>query len=187
MTHPQIDPAVPITGETIQTLTAWSAQRGSEAAFQALLAASASAIRSARAAVSDVQVASLSLAQARAAEAITVEMESAAEALESSLSEQGACLLDAKPGPVAAFRAQLPALADWRGRRARLSAPQAGPTWLGATSNAIRTLGDTADHMDALADGQPDPSPSRQLGHEVAARLRHYRNGLMAEVARLVD
>jgi len=179
--------AAPITGEAIQTLTSWSADRGSEAAFQALLAASASAVRSARKAVADVQRASLSLAQARAAEAITDEMETTAEALESGLSEQGACLLEVKPGPVAALRAQLPGLASWRGRRARLETPQIRPTWLGATSHAIRTLGDTAEHMDALAENQPEPSPSRQLGQEVAARLRHHRNGLMAEVARLVD
>ncbi|GAB5536057.1 MAG: hypothetical protein Rubg2KO_23060 [Rubricoccaceae bacterium] len=186
MTHPSFL-AAPITGEAVQALTSWSADRGSEAAFQALLAASASAVRSARMAVADVQRASLSLAQARAAEAITDEMQTTAEALESGLSEQGACLLDAKLGPIAALRAQLPALAPWRGRRARLAAPQTRPTWLGATSHAIRTLGETAEHMDALADNQPEPSPSRQLGQELAARLRHHRNGLMAEVARLVD
>ena len=185
MTHSTVL-AGPLTGEAIHALTSWSAERGSEAAFQALLAASASAVRSARAAVSDVQTASLSLAQARAAEAITEEMDTTVEALESGLSEQGACLLDAKPGPVAALRAQLPALASWRGRKARLAVPPR-PTWLGATSHAIRTLGETAEHMDALADNQPESSPSRQLGQEIAARLRHHRNGLMAEVARLVD
>lgn len=186
MTHSTVQ-APPITEDAIQGLTSWSADRGSEAAFQALLAASASAVRSARVAVADVQRASLSLAQARAAEAISDEMETTVEALESGLSEQGACLLEAKPGPVAALRAQLPALASWRGRRARFAAPQARPTWLGATSHAIRTLGETAEHMDALAENQPEPSPSRQLGQEIAARMRHHRNGLMAEVARLVD
>ncbi|MEO0557759.1 MAG: hypothetical protein AAF170_06200 [Bacteroidota bacterium] len=184
MTHPTIL-AGPVTGEAVQALTVWSADRGSEAAFQALLAASASAVRSARTAVADVQHASLSLAQARAAEAISEEMEITAQALELGLSEQGACLLDAKPGPVAALRAQLPTLASWRGRRPR--SPEARPTWLNATSNAIRTLGETAEHIDALADNQPEPSPSRQLGRDIAARLRHHRNALMAEVARLVD
>jgi hypothetical protein len=187
MTHPITDVAAPITGEAVQALTSWSADRGSEAAFQALLAASASAVRSARAAVSDVQRASLSLAQARAAEAITDELATTVSALESGLSQQGACLLEAKRGPVAALRAQLPGLASWRGRRAKLAEASARPTWLSATSNAIRTLGGVAEHMDALAGNQPNPSPSRQLGHEVAARMRHHRNGLMAEVARLVD
>ena len=187
MTHPTLDSAAPLTENAIQTLTSWSAERGSEAAFQALLAASASAVRSARTAVSDVERSSLSLAQARAAEAITDEMSTTVDALESGLSEQGACLLEAKPGPVAVLRAQLPALGAWRGRKARLAAPTPRPTWLAATSHAIRTLGETAEHMDALAENQPEPSPSRQLGQEVAARLRHHRNALMAEVARLVD
>ena len=186
MTHSAIAVA-PLTGSTIQDLVAWSTERGSEAAFQALLAASASAVRSARAAVADVQTASLSLAQARAAEAITDEMDGTVAALESALSEQGACLLETRPGPVATLRAQLPALASWRGRRARLEVPAKQPTWLATISTAIRTLSETAEHMDALADNQPEPSPSRQLGQEVAARLRDHRNGLMAEVARLVD
>ena len=179
------DLAPPITREAVQALALWSADRGSEASFQALLAASAEAVRSARDPVASVERASLSLAQAQAASAVAAELAEAADALEAGLNEHGACLIGTAPGVVASLRSRLPALAAWRGRRAAESAPR--PTWLAATSRAIEALGETADHLDSLAEGQPDPSPSRQLGREVAARLRHHRDGLVDEVARLLD
>ena len=176
-------PAGPLTEEAVQAFAAWSAERGSQATFQALLAASATAVRSASSTVSDVQRASLSLAQSRAAAAIADELATTAASLDAALSEKGACLIDAPVGPIAALRQRLPAFSGWRDR----STPAPRPTWLAATGRAIDTLGDTADHLDALAVGQPDPSPSRQLGQAVAARLRHHRNALADEVARLLD
>ena len=176
--------AGPLTEEAVQALAAWSAERGSEATFQALLAASASAVRAARATVLDVEVASLSLAQAQAAAAIAAELETTAESLDAALNENGACLIGRPAGPVEALRRRLPALTSWR---ARFEPPPPRPTWLAATGRSIEALGETADHLDALGDGQPDPSPSHQLVHAVAARLRHHRDGLVDEVARLLD
>ena len=176
--------AGPLTEEAVQALAAWSAERGSEATFQALLAASASAVRSARATVLDVEAASLSLAQSQASAAIAVELATTAESLDAALNENGACLIGRPSGPVAALRQRLPALTSWR---ARFDPPAPRPTWLAATGRSIEALGETADHLGALGDGQPDPSPSRQLAHAVAARLRHHRDGLVDEVARLLD
>ncbi|MGB3542405.1 hypothetical protein, partial [Rubrivirga sp.] len=61
------------------------------------------------------------------------------------------------------------------------------PTWLAAAAAAVEALGQSAEHVTMLADGQPPRSSASALARLVAERLRSGRDLLLADVARLVD
>ena len=63
----------------------------------------------------------------------------------------------------------------------------APPDWFLATSSAVESLGEAAEHLDALAVAQPPDSAARELGTSIAAFLRRSRDLLLGDIARLVD
>ena len=190
--------AVPTT-EAIGALAARSLARESGAAFQSLLAASLDALGRLGDHVRAAERAALCLSQQEHAAAIAADLDAAQRALKSGLADEAHCLSAAGPSLPDALRGLLrpdrQRLADAaRAVRGALRRPapeasseDAPADWFAATAHAVEALGETAEHLDALATAQPDASASRELGAAVAAFLRRSRDTLLSDIARLVD
>ena len=80
-----------------------------------------------------------------------------------------------------------PAPSAWRPAGRPAPRRKARPGWFAATADAVEALGETAAHLDALADAQPPGSAAHELGADIATFLRDRRDTLLADIARLVD
>lgn len=178
-----------LTPDAVCSLAEQSVERGSASAFQAILAASSTAVRAARAAVVAAQDAALSLRQRETAESVASDLEAAVVALNVGVSDQARCLERRRPADrVRALRPSpgwLPRLRERAADLAQSGAPSV--TWLAAAASAVEALGQSAEHIETLAIAQPERSSAYALGGLVAARLRAGRDLLLADVARLVD
>ncbi len=178
-----------LTADSVRALAERSVARDSSSAFQALLAASAQAVRTARQTVLEAEGAALSLRQRETVTAVAADLEVVAEALCAGISAEARCLDRRRPADrVRALRPSpgwLPRLRERAAERAQGGAPT--PTWLAAAAAAVEALGQSAEHITMLAAGQPSKSSARALGGLVAERLREGRDLLLADVARLVD
>ena len=177
-----------LTPDSVRLLAERSVARDSASAFQALLAASAHAVRTARATVLEAEGAALSLRQRETVAAVAADLEAAADALCAGISDQARCLERRRPADrVRALRPSPGWLPRLRERAAERAQGAPAPTWLAAAAAAVEALGQSAEHVAVLADGQPPRSSSAALGRLVAERLRAGRDRVLADVARLVD
>lgn len=189
---PTTDTLAPLTREAMAELTARSRERGSGAAYQALLAATLEALSRLRAEVQQARDAALTLAQREHAGAVADGLATTAAALREDLAEGRACL-DARPQTIPdALRGLLQprrgALRDAAATvREALRPEEASPDWFSATAGAVGALGAAATHLDGLAGAQPDGSAARELARRVAAFLERSRDVLLSDVARLMD
>lgn len=171
-----------LTPESVTRLADQSSERGSGAAFQALLASAAEAVRGSARRVREAESAALCLAQQDAAASIAQDLDRVAAALRSGLSAQGRCLVSDGAAPSYSLRGLLRSRRDALKVRARSS-----PSWFSAIQDAVKSLGESAEHMETLCAGQPDESSAHELGDDVAALLRHHEKALRSEIARFGD
>ena len=168
--------------EEVQELAARAEKQGSAIAFQSTLASAAQAVQRALQREVVVEEAALSLAQQDTLRGMSRELRAVSDALQSSLDDQGRCLMPPRPDT-----------AKWSARLARkVRAPRKPeavqrPTWWFSLTEAIETLEEGADRMDALASGQSDEAPSRALGRATAELLRGHQDRLLGEADRWID
>lgn len=189
--------AVLPTPETVSALAARSLTRESGAAFQSLLAATHDALGRLIGSVRAAESTALCLAQRENAQAVADGLVATRDALNVGMAEEAQCLRAGAPSLSSALRGLLrpdrQRLADAAravrhaaSRSFRSEASGAG-SWFAATTRAVEVLGETATHLDALADAQPPDSAAHELGADVAAMLRQSRDTLLADIERLVD
>lgn len=146
-------------------------------AFQSTLAAAAQAVERALRCEEAAAGAALSLAQRDALAGMTEELRAVTGALQALLDEQGRCLMpscaDEKKSMFRRIR---------RDRSAER--PSERPSWWFSLTEAIETLEEGADRMEALAGGQPAAVPSRVLSESTAALLRGHHDRLVDEAER---
>ena len=90
-------------------------------------------------------------------------------ALAAGVSAEGRCLKRPRR-PADVVRAVLRPTPGWL-PRLRPSDAAPAPTWISAAGAAVETIGQTASHIQTLADAQPEASSARVLGSRVAAAL----------------
>ncbi len=178
---PDMEVSTPLV-EEVRELAARAVRQGSVIAFQSTLAAAAQTVQRALQHEVAVEAAALSLAQQDALHGMTGELRAVSDALQASLDEQGRCLMP----PCSAAK-------KWTERLAsKVRAPHKPevthrPTWWFSLTEAIGTLEEGADRLDALASGQPDDAPSRALGHATADLLRGHQDRLVGEAERWIN
>ncbi|MGB3543716.1 hypothetical protein, partial [Rubrivirga sp.] len=86
-----------LTSESVRSLAERSVARESASAFQAIVAASAHAVRTARRTVLEAEGAALSLRQRETATGVASDLEAATEALCAGISEEARCLDRRRP------------------------------------------------------------------------------------------
>ncbi|OZC01835.1 hypothetical protein [Rubricoccus marinus] len=185
------------TPDGVSALAARSLARESGAAFQSLLAATHDALGRLIATVRAAESSALCLAQQEHAHGIAENLIATREALYTGIADEARCLRTGAPSLSAALRGlvrptrqRLADAAQAVREAARTSLqPEAcgGSGWFVSTARAVEALGETATHLDALAEAQPQGSAARELGAEVASMLRHSRDTLLADIERLVD
>ena len=181
-----------LSADAVVGLREQSVRRESAASFQALLAATAGAVRALAAPVAEAEAAALNLAQRQRVAAVAADLGALGDALGAGVTAEGRCLSPRRT-PADRVRAVLRPAPGWlprlRERAADLAGPQAPParTWVSAAAAAVEALGQTATHLATLAAAQPADSSARALGDRVAARLRLHHDAVLADVARLVD
>lgn len=182
-----------LSAEAVEALSARSVLRESAASFQALLAATRSALQHLQCPLGDAEAAALNLRQRQTVAGVGADLAAVIEALGAGVSVEGRCLATPRRTPAQRVRAILRPAPGWLPRLRERAADLAGPnppparTWLSAVAAAIEALGQTAEHVATLAAAQPAASSARELGLRVAVRLREHRDSLLAAVARLVD
>ena len=168
--------------EEVRELAARAEKQGSAIAFQSTLASAAQAVQRALRREEVVEEAALSLAQQDTLRSMNRELRAVSDALQSSLDAQGRCLMPARPTP-----------AQWSARLARkVRAPRKPesaqrPSWWFSLIEAIETLEEGADRMDAIVSGQSHEAPSRALGQATAELLREHQGRLLDEANRWID
>lgn len=173
--------STPLVDE-VSDLAERSAHRGSVIAFQSTLAAAARAVEQALRSEEAVEAAALSLAQQGALHDMTAQLRAASEALVGQLDRHGRCLMP--PGEPKKRRG-LSLARFHRSSGKQEDVPR--PTWWFSLAEAIDTLEEGAERMDALTAGQADACPSRQLGEATAHLLRHHHDRLVGEADRWID
>ncbi|MEL6615205.1 MAG: hypothetical protein AAFQ43_05680, partial [Bacteroidota bacterium] len=182
-----------LTPAAVTTLAAQSVARESEAAFQSLLAATLDALPRLAGTVREAEGAALSLAQRETARTVAEEIDATRQALQGAVADEARCLASGAPTLSEALRGllrpdrQRVADAARALRNAFRPAPEADQDWFAATAHAVEALGESAEHLGALAAAQPPASASRALGSTVSAALRRWREAMLADIARLVD
>lgn len=185
--------SVALTPDAVSTLAAQSLVRESGAAFQSLLAATLDAMPRLAGSVREAEGAALCLAQRETAASVADEIDATQEALRGAVADEARCLASGAPTLTDALRGLLrpdrQSVADAARalREALRPTPEADADWFAATAHAVEALGETAEHLGALAAAQPPASASHALGATVAASLRRWRDALLADIARLVD
>lgn len=168
--------------EEVQELAARAEKQGSAIAFQSTLAAAAQTVQRALRREEAAEEAALSLAQQDALRGMSGELRAVSDVLQASLDHQGRCLMPADPNAK-----------SWSARLARKVRvprkpdPVHRPTWWFSLTEAIDTLEEGADRMDALASGQAAEAPSRALGQATADLLRSHQDRLLSEADRWID
>ncbi|HIG74572.1 MAG TPA: hypothetical protein EYQ24_08360 [Bacteroidetes bacterium] len=187
-------PAAIPTAEMVGALQTRSVQRESGAAFQSLLAVACDALAGLASPVRRAEDAALNLSQREHAQTVREQLQEALCALRSGLADTSRCLSAVRPSLPEALRGLLrpdrQRLAD-AAHAVRVATARpvetAPPDWFLATSSAVESLGEAAEHLDALAVAQPPDSAARELGTSIAAFLRRSRDLLLGDIARLVD
>lgn len=168
--------------EEVKDLAARAVQQGSVIAFQSTLAAAAQTVQRALRQEEAAENAALSLAQKDALRGMVGELRAVFDVLQSSLDDQGRCLMPPHP------KTQ-----RWSTRLANKvrtpREPEANhhPTWWFSLTEAIETLDEGADRMDALASGQPADAPSRALSQATVELLRSHQDRLLGEAERWIN
>ncbi len=184
------------TPDRVSDLAARSLSRESDAAFQSLLAATHDALGRVIGAVREAEASALCLAQQEHARTVAEDLVATREALHTGMSDGAQCLRYRVPSLSAALRGLLrpdrQRLADAaRAVReaARTLRPEVsvGAGWFFTTAHAVEALGDTATHVESLAEAQPGGSAAREIGSDVVAVLRLSRDTLLGDIARLAD
>lgn len=168
--------------EEVRELAARAEKQGSAIAFQSTLAAAAQTIQRALQREEAAEAAALSLAQQDALRGMSGELRAVSDVLQSSLDRQGRCLMPTCPDAT-----KWPARLARKVRAPRKPAPVQRPTWWFSLTEAIETLEEGADRMDALASGQSAEAPSRVLGQATAELLRGHQDRLLGEAERWID
>ncbi len=182
-----------LSAEAVDALSARSVRRESAASFQAILAATRSAVRHLAGPLADAEAAALNLRQRQIVVAVAADLVELVEALGAGITTEGQCLAPLRRTPADRVRAILRPAPGWLPRLRERAADLAGPhppparTWLSAAAAAVEALGQTAEHLATLGSAQPAESSARALADRVATRLREHRDTLLASVARLVD
>lgn len=195
--NPPAAHAATLTAPAVEALAARSLARESGAAFQSLLAAASDALARLGSPVRRAEAAALSLAQQEHAQSVAADLDATRGALRAGLADSSRCLSTEAPSLPEALRGLLrpdrQRLVDAARavRCADANATQRGevcpPDWFLATADAVEALGEAAEHLDALAEAQPDDSAAYELGARVVALLRRSRDLLLGDIARLVD
>lgn len=195
MSEPIVVSGAPgLTAEDVATLAARSRERGSAPSFQALLAASATALQRTAEPLDVAGASALNLAQREHVDAVVRDLRGVADALKAGVSAEARCLSPAPRTAAERVRSVLRPAPGWfprlRERAGNLAvAPPAPPTrpWVTAAAAAVEALGQTAEHLALLGAAQPEASSARCLADGLVARLRAHRDTLLADVARVVD
>ena len=174
-----------LTSDVVEALAARSVRRDSVASFQALLAALTEAVSAVRAPLARAEGAALSLRQRETVEDVRAHLDGLLAALAAGVSAEGRCLKRPRR-PADLVRAVLHPTPGWIPRLRPADAGPA-PTWVSAAGAAVETIGQTAAHIQTLADAQPGASSARVLGTRVAAALLADRDALLADLARFLD
>lgn len=172
-----------LTTDVVETLAARSVRRDSVASFQALVAALAEAVDATRGPVAQAEEAALCLGQRETVAGVRSHLADLLAALAAGVSAEGRCLKRSRR-PSDVVRAVLRPTPVWR-RRPAEAAP--APTWIGAAGAAVEAIGQTAAHVQTLADAQPEQSSARVLGTRTADALLADRDVLLADLARFLD
>jgi hypothetical protein len=178
---PYMEVCIPLV-EEVRELAARAEKQGSAIAFQSTLAAAAQTVQRALRREEVAEKAALSLAQQDALRGMSGELRAVSDVLQSSLDHQGRCLMPADPN-AKSWSARLAR----KVRAPRKSDPVQCPTWWFSLTEAIETLEEGADRMDALASGQAAEAPSRALGQATAGLLRSHQDRLLSEADRWID
>lgn len=182
-----------LSPDAVAALAEQSLLRESGAAFQSLLAAALDALPRLAGSVREAEGAALCLSQREHAASVAAEIDAAQEALRLAVAKEARCLASGAPTLSDALRGLLrpdrQSFADAARavREALRPTPEADADWFAATAHAVEALGETAEHLGALAQAQPPASASYALGASVASALRRWRDTLLADIARLVD
>ncbi len=148
-------------------------------AFQSTLAAAAKAVQRALRHEEAVAQAALSLAQNAALGDMTEELRAVGGALQASLDMQGRCLMPhCEEEKRWGFRI--------RRREPVVETPSERPTWWFSLTEAIESLEEGSNRMEALASGQPADAPSRVLSESTAELLREHHDRLVEEADRWI-
>lgn len=168
--------------DEVRELAARAEKQGSTIAFQSTLAVAAQAVQRALQREEAAEEAALSLAQQDALRGMSTELRAVSDVLQASLDDQGRCLMPSCPDSKR-WSARLAR----KVRAPRKAAPAQRPTWWFSLTEAIETLEEGADRMDALASGQSDAAPARALGQATAGLLRNHQDRLLSEAGRWID
>ncbi len=178
---PYMEVCIPLV-EEVRELAARAEKQGSAIAFQSTLVAAAQNVQRALRREEAAEEAALSLAQQDALRGMSSELRAVSDVLQASLDRQGRCLMppcsDAKTWPARLAR---------KVRAPRKPNPVHRPTWWFSLTEAIETLQEGADHMNALASGQASEAPARALGQATADLLRGHQDRLLGEAERWID
>ncbi|MDT0632560.1 hypothetical protein RQM47_08880 [Rubrivirga sp. S365] len=187
------DVSTGLTAEDVSDLVARSVSRDSAPSFQALLAASVTALERTAEPLEVAEASALNLAQREHVADVAADVEAVVAALRSGVSAEARCLAPAPPTAAQRVRSVLRPAPGWlprlRERAGSLAMPAPPPTrpWVTAAAAAVGALGQTAEHLALLGAAQPAESSARMLADRLAARLRAHRDTLLADVARVVD
>ena len=188
-----VPPSDDLTAEAVAALAARSVSRDSAPSFQALLAASATALGRLAEPLGVAEASALNLAQREHVAAVAADVRTVTGALRAGASAEARCLAPAGPTAADRVRAVLRPAPGWlprlRERAGNLAAPAPPATrpWVASAAAAVEALGQTAEHLALLGAAQPAPSSARRLADRLAARLRTHRDTLLADVSRVVD